>query len=195
MTIDYYNQNAQSFIYSTLHVDMQGLYKPFVALLPKNALILDAGCGCGRDSKAFLAMGFQVEAMDASKEMVIHASSYTGLNVQHQTFQEINESNKYDAIWACASLLHVPKAELSTVMAKFSAALKYDGIWYLSFKYGNKERVKDGRAFTDMDEKTIETLLSCQANLTLAAIWITDDARPERDEKWLNIIVKKQKTG
>ncbi|MGL6177499.1 MAG: class I SAM-dependent methyltransferase [Vibrionaceae bacterium] len=195
MTIDYYNQNAQSFIDSTLHVDMQDLYEPFVALLPKNALILDAGCGCGRDSKAFLAMGFQVEAMDASKEMAKHASSYTGLKVQHQTFQEIHETNKYDAIWACASLLHVPKAELPTVMAKFSAALKHDGIWYLSFKYGNKEREKDGRAFTDMDEKTIKMLLSRQANLTLVAIWITDDARPERKEKWLNIIVKKLGTG
>ena len=194
MTIEYYNQNAQSFVDSTLYVDMQTLYKPFVSLLPQNALILDAGCGSGRDSKAFLDMGFQVEAMDASKEMVKHATSYTGLKVQNKTFQDIHEQEKYDAIWTCASLLHVPQSELTTVISKLSDALKSNGIWYLSFKYGNTERVKDGRTFTDMDERSIETLLSHQPDLRLVDIWITQDARPERDERWLNLITKKRDT-
>lgn len=192
MTIEYYNQNAQSFVDSTLYVDMQALYKPFVSLLPQDALILDAGCGSGRDSKAFLDMGFQVEAMDASKEMVKHATSYTGLKVQNKTFQDIHEQEKYDAIWTCASLLHVQQSELTTVISKLCDALKSNGIWYLSFKYGNTERVKDGRTFTDMNERAIETLLSHQPDLKLVDMWITQDARPERDERWLNLIIKKR---
>lgn len=193
MTIEYYNQNAQSFVDSTLHVDMQSLYKPFVSLLPKNALILDAGCGSGRDSKAFLNMGFQVEAIDASEEMVRHATSHTGINVQYKTFQDISDENKYDAIWTCASLLHVAKDELPSVISNLSQALKRNGIWYLSFKYGDTERIKNGRTFTDMDEKAVEVLLSHQPNLKLMEMWITKDARPERKEKWLNLITQKIK--
>ncbi|MGR5301634.1 class I SAM-dependent methyltransferase [Vibrio alfacsensis] len=195
MTIKYYNQNAQAFVESTLNVDMQPLYAPFVSLLPKNALILDAGCGSGRDTKAFLDMGFKVEAIDASEEMVKHATSYTGIKVQHKTFQEVHEQKRYDAIWTCASLLHVPHSELPTVTSILSKALKPNGIWYLSFKYGDSERIKDGRTFTDMDEKAVEALLSNQPNLQLVDMWITEDARPERDERWLNAIVKKLKAN
>ncbi|NLS13963.1 class I SAM-dependent methyltransferase [Vibrio sp. SM6] len=195
MTIEYYNQNAQNFVNGTLNVAMDSLYAPFVKLLPKQALILDAGCGSGRDTKAFLSMGFKVEAIDASKEMVKHATSYTGIDVQHKTFQEINATEKYDAIWACASLLHVPRSGLLGVFTKLAASLKAGGVWYLSFKYGNTERVKDGRTFNDMDEKAIELTLSHMPNLKLVEMWTTEDARPERDERWLNIIVKKHKTG
>lgn len=193
MTIEYYNQNAQAFVETTLNVDMQALYQPFIKLLSDNALILDAGCGSGRDTKAFLDMGFQVEAIDASEEMAKHATSYTGINAQHKTFQDIGDENKYDAIWACASLLHVPQSELPSVISKLSEALKPNGIWYLSFKYGDTERTKDGRSFTDMNEKSVGAILSRQPNLELVEMWITADARPERDEKWLNLIVKKQK--
>lgn len=191
MTIEYYNQNAQAFVETTLNVDMQALYEPFIKLLPENALILDAGCGSGRDTKAFLSMGFHVAAIDASEEMVKHATNYTGIDAQHKTFQDIRDENKYDAIWACASLLHVPQSELTATVSRLSHALKPNGIWYLSFKYGDTERTKDGRSFTDMDEKGVEALLSHQPSLKLVDMWITQDARPDRDETWLNLIVKK----
>ncbi len=195
MTIEYYNQNAQNFVDGTLNVDMSSLYAPFVELLPKQALILDAGCGSGRDTKAFLDMGFQVEAIDASEEMVKHATSYSGIDVQQKTFQEVVELEKYDAIWACASLLHVSHSELLGVFNKLAESLKTGGVWYFSFKYGSEERIKDRRCFTDMDENAINSLLSLMPSLTLVDMWTTEDARPERDEIWLNLIVKKLKTG
>lgn len=191
MTIEYYNQNAQSFVDGTLNVDMGSLYVPFVELLPKQALILDAGCGSGRDTKAFLEMGFQVEAIDASEEMVKHATSYTGIDVQHKTFQEVVELEKYDAIWACASLLHVPKNELPAVFTALTTSLKAGGVWYFSFKYGDQERVKDGRCFTDMNEASVEALLTQIPALEITKTWLTIDARPERIEKWLNVILRK----
>ncbi|PSV56459.1 bifunctional 2-polyprenyl-6-hydroxyphenol methylase/3-demethylubiquinol 3-O-methyltransferase UbiG [Photobacterium sp. GB-3] len=191
MTIQYYNDNAQSFVDGTVNVDMEALYSPFVKLLPDNALILDAGCGSGRDTKAFLSMGFDVEAIDASEEMVRHATAYTGINVKQQTFQDIYASNSYDAIWACASLLHVPQEQLLVVFSRLEKALKAGGVWYFSFKYGNEERVKDGRTFTDMNEESIRVLLSQFPTLMEESVWLTLDARPDRDEKWLNVIVRK----
>ena len=191
MTIEYYDQNAQSFIAGTIDVNMEELYSHFVSLLPTQALILDAGCGSGRDTKAFLDMGYSVEAIDASLAMVNHATSYTGIQVIKKTFQEMGEKEKYDAIWACASLLHVPKDELFDVFTKLTTALKTGGIWYFSFKYGSEERQKDGRSFTDMNEESIQLLLSKLGSLVNLKTWLTEDARPDRKEKWLNVIVQK----
>ncbi|HCG7752843.1 TPA: class I SAM-dependent methyltransferase [Vibrio parahaemolyticus] len=191
MTIEYYDQNAQSFVAGTIDVNMEELYSHFVSLLPTQALILDAGCGSGRDTKAFLDMGYSVEAIDASLAMVNHATSYTGIQVIKKTFQEMGEKEKYDAIWACASLLHVPKNELFDVFTKLTTALKVGGIWYFSFKYGSEERQKDGRSFTDMNEESIQLLLSKLGSLVNLKTWLTEDARPDRKEKWLNVIVQK----
>ena len=70
MTINYYQQNADSFVASTVAVDMTSLYAPFIGAIEPNGLILDAGCGSGRDAKAFADMGYRVEAFDASPAMV-----------------------------------------------------------------------------------------------------------------------------
>ncbi|EOG1781943.1 class I SAM-dependent methyltransferase [Vibrio parahaemolyticus] len=191
MTIDYYNRHAETFVQGTLNVDMRALYEPFLQHLPENALILDAGCGSGRDSKAFIDMGYSVEAIDASEAMVEYASAYSGVDVQHQTFQQVDTINKYDAIWSCASLLHVPLVKLPEVITKLSRSLKSNGVWYLSFKYGNTERTKDGRTFTDLDEVNLEALLSHQRDIEIVETWVTEDARPDRAEKWLNAIVRK----
>ena len=87
MTINYYQQNADEFFNVTINVDMSNIYQHFIKDLPTKSLILDAGCGSGRDSKAFLDMGYQVEAFDASSEMVKRASKHTGLGVKHAVFE------------------------------------------------------------------------------------------------------------
>ncbi|MCI8647733.1 MAG: class I SAM-dependent methyltransferase [Firmicutes bacterium] len=95
-TIQYYNQNAKAFTESTLSVDFQAIQRAFTAELPKDAAILDFGCGSGRDAKYFLEKGFQVEAIDGSEELCRLASSYAGIPVRHQIFQDLDEHEKYD---------------------------------------------------------------------------------------------------
>ena len=68
-TIDYYNENAKRFIDGTVSVDFSQIQNVFLELLPNNACILDFGCGSGRDTKYFLERGYQVDAMDGSKEL------------------------------------------------------------------------------------------------------------------------------
>ena len=77
-TISFYEQNSDSFFDSTVTVDAQALYDQFLPMLPDKARILDAGCGSGRDSLAFLKAGYQVSAFDGSESMSERAS---GLNV------------------------------------------------------------------------------------------------------------------
>ena len=192
MTLEYYQHHADDFFNSTVNVDMRSLYTPFLERIPKGGRILDAGCGSGRDSKAFLQQGYQVEAFDATAEMAKLASQHTGLSVKQMTFSDVDTVNRYDGIWCCASLLHVSAAELPDAMAKLALALKPGGIWYVSFKYGDGERVKEGRRFTDLNEQGLNTLLAGLAGITLVGHWITEDKRPDRSEMWLNALLQKR---
>ncbi|WP_448218382.1 class I SAM-dependent methyltransferase [Endozoicomonas sp. 2B-B] len=191
MTIDFYNINADRFYTSTVDVDMSHLYGRFTEYLPSNALILDAGCGSGRDSRAFLSMGYRVKAFDASLEMVKRAKEHTGLDVQCLSFEQFQTTEKYNGIWSCASLLHIPINELPAIMKRLEGMLAADGVWYLSFKYGAEQREKDGRHFTDINERILTGLLAPLRSLEVVSTWVTEDARPDRDEKWLNAITKK----
>lgn len=192
MTLEYYQHHADDFFNSTVNVDMGSLYTPFLERIPKGGRILDAGCGSGRDSKAFLQQGYRVEAFDATAEMAKLASQHTGLPVKQMTFSDVDAVNRYDGIWCCASLLHVSAAELPDAMAKLARALKPGGIWYVSFKHGDGERVKDGRRFTDLNEQRLNTLLAGLAGITLVGHWITEDKRPDRSEMWLNALLQKR---
>jgi SAM-dependent methyltransferase len=191
MSIEFYQQNADEFFIGTVNVDMSNIYQHFTKSLPANALILDAGCGSGRDTKAFLSMGYKVEAFDASSEMVTRACMHTGIDVKLGCFANVTDVNKYDAIWCCASLLHMPENELPEVLNKLATALKPVGIWYTSFKYGDSQREKDGRLFTDVNEDRLAALVHLLPDITVRLTWITVDNRPDRNEQWLNAILVK----
>ncbi|MBQ8640242.1 MAG: class I SAM-dependent methyltransferase [Lachnospiraceae bacterium] len=191
-TIDYYNRNAQNFIDGTVSVDFTQNQNVFLELLPNGAHILDFGCGSGRDTKYFLDRGYQVDAVDGSMELCRAASEYTGIPVKQMLFQELAEVEKYDGIWACASILHVKKTELPDIIRKMSLATKENGIIYVSFKYGEYEGERNGRYFTDMTETSMKELLADFPELEVEKQWITGDVRVGRgDERWLNMILRK----
>ena len=123
-TLNYYQTNSESFIENTVNVDVNDLYRPFLENIPSTVKILDAGCGSGRDSKFFLEKGFSVVAFDNSPNMVRHAAELTGQEVLLMLFEDIEFKDNFDGIWACASVLHVPENNISTVLSKFTDALK-----------------------------------------------------------------------
>lgn len=190
-TIDYYNRNAVSFISGTILADFRKTQDRFLDLL-NGKRILDFGCGSGRDTKYFLEAGFDVTAIDGSEEICRNASEYTGIKVKHMLFQELDEKEYYDGIWACSSILHLSKDELRNVMNKMSDALKPDGFIYTSFKYGNFEGERNGRFFTDFTLEMFKDFAKDIKNVGIEEYWITGDVRPGReDEKWLNLILRK----
>lgn len=192
-TLDYYNANAQDFVQGTVRIDFHITQDKFLALLPKGATILDFGCGSGRDTKYFLERGFTVEPTDGSLELCRWASEYTGIKAKQMLFQELNAVEKYDGIWACASILHLPWHDLTSVMKKMAQALKNCGIIYMSFKYGRFAGKRNSRFFTDLDEERLQDLLQKVGGLEAKELWITGDARPGRgEEKWLNALITKR---
>lgn len=195
-TLRYYKQNAIDFVKGTINADMTFNIKKFLDRIPEHGYILDFGCGSGRDTKTFLELGYQAEAMDGSPELCEMASAYTGIPVKKLDFQELNEVNRYDGIWACASILHLPYEELKRVLMKMTAAVKVHGVIYTSFKYGDFEGERNGRYFTDMNEEKLRRLVEEAGGLTVEEMWITADVREGRkSERWVNMVVRKQKTG
>lgn len=110
------------------------------------------------------------------------------------TFQEIDFEEEFDGIWACASLLHVRRDEISSILYKIYRALKPNGVFYASFKYGDKEEYRDdGRFFNYYDEKSFSELIKKLGYFDILEILITNDVRKGKEnEKWLNVIVKKK---
>ncbi|MDY2725591.1 class I SAM-dependent methyltransferase [Anaerostipes faecalis] len=191
-TIDYYNENAQTFAEGTVSVDFSEIQNQFCKRLPSKAHILDFGCGSGRDTKYFLEQGFQVDAVDGSETLCKLASEYTGIVVKHMLFQELNVKDQYDGIWACASILHLKKKEIPEIICKMYSALRKNGIFYMSFKYGDFEGTRNGRYFTDLTEESALELLQDVPELKVEKQWITGDVRSGRgDERWLNMILRK----
>lgn len=190
-TITYYDKHADLFSKNTLFVEMHEIQDKFLSYLCKNDLILDFGCGSGRDTNYFLKKGFRVEATDGSEEICKKASKETGITVRHELFEDLDKIDVYDAVWACASILHLPYKELSNVLNRVDRAMKRDAFFYCSFKYGEFEGIRNGRYFTDFTEERMQKLLSDLSLFEMVDQFITSDARPGREkEQWLNIILK-----
>lgn len=108
-------------------------------------------------------------------------------------YMEVDEREKYDGIWACASILHLPKKQLREVWKNMYAALKTEGWIYTSFKYGEYEGNRNGRYFTDFTIDTFTDFVQEIHNLRIEEHWITGDVRPGRgEEKWLNLLLQKK---
>ncbi len=191
-TLGYYDSHADKFYKSTVNIEFTTMQEKFLTKLEKGSNIFDFGCGSGRDTKYFFEQGYNVEAIDGSAELCKLAGEYTGIKVKNILFQELSEVDKYDGIWACSSILHLPVGELDEVMKKMVIALKKNGIIYTSFKYGTFAGERNGRYFTDMTEEVFAVFLSGIDGLKIEEQWITSDVRPGRgEEKWLNLILRK----
>jgi SAM-dependent methyltransferase len=145
-TLQFYRQNAQA--YAEWGKPPSTRLTDFLALLPPGGTILELGCGAGNHSAKMLAAGFAVRPTDGSPEMAREASRRLGRPVETLLFHELDEVEAFDGVWASACLLHVPRDELSGILAKIHRALKPEGVFYASFKSGQGDgRDKLGRYY------------------------------------------------
>lgn len=201
--MSYYDKNAEEFCRATKDADMSFCRDRFLHLLEQRNYvkksesskskihILDAGCGSGRDAKAFLDAGYQVTALDASRKICEEAKKLIGQDVYCVRFEELQFQQEFDGIWACASLLHVSFEEINGVLKRLWDALKVDGVLYASFKYGEGIRTDKDRLFFNYEETTLNDLMINNGFL-VEDIFLTRDVRKDREgEQWINILARK----
>ena len=189
-TIRYYDEHADEFIRRTVGLSMGSLYQPFLELVPAGGTILDAGCGSGRDTKAFLEFGYEVVAIDASPRMVAAATRLTGRPARRLRFEEVDYENQFDGVWARASLLHLPRGSTDDVFEPNPACASPRGVCYMSFKEGDGDRVDvDHRHYTDFTATSLQAVL---VKVDVIRIWTgSDDVNPDLRQRWVNALVRK----
>ena len=189
----YYEENCERFIRDTVNVDMRSKYDPFLAMVAEGGHILDAGCGSGRDTRCFLEKGYQVTPFDATPALVAAATDYCGSEVLLMRFQDLAFDAQFDAVWANASLLHVPRKEMVDVVGRLVKALRSGGTLYLSFKVGEGELIERGRFFNNYDEGRLQALFGHFPQLRVQKMWRSPDLRPGREELlWVNALAAKK---
>lgn len=187
---NYYDDNAKTFIENTLNLDMTSFYKRFENHADQKKTLLDIGCGPGRDLKYF-AKKYQALGLEPSSVLAEHARTYADVDVVNSKLEDFETDQTFDMIWACASLLHIPRKDLSNAFLKISTLMNSEGIFYCSFKYGTKEEIRDIRHFTDMTEELLDEVLKA-TSLKVLDFWKSQDVRPGREnEFWGNWVLTK----
>ena len=173
--------------------DITHRMKMFLAALPAGGSILELGCGSGQDTLDMRARGFVVRPTDGCTEMAAEAAARLGHNVDVLRFQDLDETEAYDGIWASASLLHVPRDEFADVLARIAAALKPSGHLYASFKGGTQEgQDQYGRYYNYPDRAWLEQMFA--ASGVWARLTVEETSGTGYDDKpteWLHVLAVK----
>ncbi len=165
-TLEFYRSNAQS--YAAWAKGPSTRLIGFLGLLPAGASILELGCGAGNHAAEMLARGFALRATDGSPEMAEIASRRLNHPVATMRFDELEEKEAFDGVWASACLLHVPKEELAGILTRIHRALKTGGVFYASFKAGDSDgRDSLGRYYNYVSEEWL------RAAYAAAGVWQT----------------------
>jgi 2-polyprenyl-3-methyl-5-hydroxy-6-metoxy-1,4-benzoquinol methylase len=192
-TKDYYNANAADYFAKTVNLDVTALYTDFLGELHKGDKILDVGCGSGRDSKAFLDMGYDVTSVDGSIKLAKLASAYIGREVLVRDFKEILYADEFNGIWAMSSLLHLPKKDTLQVYKNLFNALKINGIMYVCYKNGDSEREDGNRLFNDYTEEQFREFIGTNfTNILINKTWMTGSVAANSKDQFVNILMKKK---
>jgi SAM-dependent methyltransferase len=170
---------------------MADLHAAFLATIPAGGRLLDGGCGAGRDVKIFAALGYDVDAFDASAELARIAAVHTGRAIAHARFQDLDIEAVYDGIWCAASLLHVMPDDEADALQRIARALKPGGIWYLCYKVGHGRFEDHDRSFRDHDEASLAAAIAPLEGCVIERLWRNGPSDPAGRRTFVNALVRK----
>lgn len=188
---EYYEINAKRYAAETFSADMSEQYQRFLPLLREQAKILDVGSGSGRDACYFQKQGYQVTALEPSKNLCKEIVEVFSGEVVCSDIQNYQPDKRFDGIWACASLLHLQEKEVLSFFEKIDLYLNDEGIVYISGKNGiPTEKAVDGRYFLEFTEELTEKILAVNERVRMEQLWYTGDVNGREGFRWMNVIFR-----
>jgi SAM-dependent methyltransferase len=157
-TLANYEDTAGDFWRGTRNHDVRQNVEALLAALdrPGPQVILDLGCGPGRDLATFSELGHTAVGLDGSAAFANMAREFSGCEVLHQNFLALDlPMGRFDGIFANASLFHVPLQELPRVLCELRDALRPAGVLFTSNPRGENREGWSGErfgAFHDLDQ-------------------------------------------
>lgn len=186
---DYYEVHAKEYFARICQTDMTELYGHFLPRLGSGSRILDLGSGSGRDAVYFSRQGFEATTLEPSRNLCEEICRHFDGEIVCSSIEAYQPDRKFDAIWACASLLHLTKTGLLKFFAEIDRYLKPGGILYASRKNGIQTGIcGDGRYFLEFNEALLMEILET-APLKAEEIWYSEDAMERGGFRWMNFIL------
>ena len=149
-TVGHYNGRAQDFREGTATHDVSQNVAAILRHIEGEApfVILDLGCGPGRDLKTFAALGHVAIGVEGAEQFVAMARAQSGCEVWHQDFLKLGlPRERFDGVFANAALFHVPKQELARVLRELRATLKPRGVLFSSNPRGANQEGWNGERY------------------------------------------------
>jgi 2-polyprenyl-3-methyl-5-hydroxy-6-metoxy-1,4-benzoquinol methylase len=174
----------------------------FVSLLPPGASVLDVGCGNGAQSVEFAQAGLDVTGFDVAEKMIGLAKKKvpSGKFFVRDVYDIATVSGFFDAIYAQAVLLHLPRKDVPEILAELMKKLKPSGILYVAVKEkranGPDEDIKHEDNYGYVYERffsyfTLSELRAWFREIGLEIVWELQTTSGRSN--WLQLIGKKNK--
>ena len=192
-TVAFYELHAQTYFERTVVADLEPLYGRFLPNVRPGGKILDLGSGSGRDLKVMHDRGFAPFGIDASPKLAKLAADFSGVTCLTMRFEDLSLPMAFDAVWACASLLHVSKCRMPTILANIHSSLAAEGVLFASVQLGEGEKLSpDGRFFAYYDSEEFSHLIE-KAGFKIQQSWLSKDSLSHRRPiDWINVVAGKQ---
>lgn len=187
----FYRENAQSYFDRTFGLPMGHLYRPFLEAVGERGRVLDVGSGSGRDVKAFRALGYDAFGIEASPELAALASHHVGPYFTVARAETFKTNERFDAIWACASLLHLRRAELYGTIRSLRGLLRPGGVFFATVQVGTGDQVQsDGRRYTYYSAAEFEDAIA-DGGLQVLQSWESQDVMRQDGPLWINVLARR----
>ncbi|MCB1118719.1 MAG: methyltransferase domain-containing protein [Chlamydiia bacterium] len=201
VTRDSYNATAEAYRENSQKIGTEMKAEAFLTYLSMGDEVLDLGCGPGTDARYFTDQGFHVTGIDVSEKMIemaeeaVPEGNFAVMDLEQLSFPK----EHFDAIWACASLLHTPKEQLPGVLKKLHALLKQEGILYVSLKEGVGETLEADERYGGVKKfwsyyKQGELLsLLQEAGFSILETDVKQPSSSHQTHPWISVIARKGK--
>lgn len=187
-TIGHYDDSADSFWEGTRDHDVSQNYAALLDAIegPAPFTLLDLGCGPGRDLHHFRALGHEAVGLDGAARFVEMARRHAGCEVLHQDFLSLRLDNeRFDGIFANASLFHVPSRELPRVLRELHAALKPRGVLFSSNPRGPNHEGWSGDRYGCYHDLPAWSAFVTAAGFEAITHYYRPEGRPRDQQPWL----------